>query len=71
MCFQWFRGRVGIFELLPVTDAVRGLILESQSSLLLREHAVKNGMTLLREDGWAKVRAGITSLEEVVRVSGA
>ncbi len=69
--FSGFRGRVGIFELLPVTDAVRGLILESQSSLLLREHAVKNGMTLLREDGWAKVRAGITSLEEVVRVSGA
>ena len=69
--FSGFRGRVGIFELLPVTDAVRGLILKSQSSLLLREHAVKNGMTLLREDGWAKVRAGITSLEEVVRVSGA
>ena len=69
--FSGFRGRVGIFELLPVTDAVRALILKSQSSLLLREHAVKNGMTLLREDGWAKVRAGITSLEEVVRVSGA
>ena len=66
-----FRGRVGIFELLPVTDAVRSLILESQSSLLLREHAVKNGMTLLRDDGWAKVRDGVTSLEEVVRVSGA
>ena len=69
--FSGFRGRVGIFELLPVTDAVRGLILESQSSLHLRNHAVENGMTLLREDGWAKVRAGITSLEEVVRVSGA
>ena len=69
--FSGFRGRIGIFELLPVTDAVRGLILKSQSSLILREHAVKNGMTLLREDGWAKVRAGITSLEEVVRVSGA
>ena len=69
--FSGFRGRVGIFELLPVTDAVRSLILESQSSLVLRKHAVKNGMTLLREDGWAKVRAGITALEEVVRVSGA
>jgi type II secretory ATPase GspE/PulE/Tfp pilus assembly ATPase PilB-like protein len=69
--FSGFRGRVGIFELLPVTDAVRALILKSQSSLLLREHAVKNGIILLREDGWAKVRAGITSLEEVVRVSGA
>jgi type II secretory ATPase GspE/PulE/Tfp pilus assembly ATPase PilB-like protein len=69
--FSGFRGRVGIFELLPVTDAVRSLILESQSSLTLREHAVQNGMTLLRDDGWNKVRAGITSLEEVVRVSGA
>ena len=69
--FSGFRGRVGIFELLPVTDAVRSLILDSQSSLVLREHAVANGMTLLREDGWAKVKAGITSLEEVVRVSGA
>ncbi|MEA1922985.1 MAG: GspE/PulE family protein [Pseudomonadota bacterium] len=68
--FSGFRGRVGIFELLPVTDAVRSLILESQSSLVLREHAVKNGMVLLREDGWAKVQAGITALEEVVRVSG-
>ncbi len=69
--FSGFRGRVGIFELLPVTDAVRTLILESQSSLVLREYAVKNGMVLLREDGWAKVKAGITALEEVVRVSGA
>jgi len=69
--FSGFRGRVGIFELLPVTDAVRSLILDSQSSLVLREHAVANGMTLLRDDGWAKVKAGITSLEEVVRVSGA
>ena len=68
--FSGFRGRVGIFELMPVTDEIRALILKSQSSLVLREHAVKNGMTLLREDGWAKVRAGITSLEEVVRVSG-
>ena len=69
--FSGFRGRVGIFELLPVTDAVRSLILDSQSSLVLRKHAVANGMTLLRDDGWAKVKAGITSLEEVVRVSGA
>jgi len=69
--FSGFRGRVGIFELLPVTDPVRALILENQSSLVLREYAVKNGMSLLREDGWRKVRAGITSLEEVVRVSGA
>ncbi len=69
--YSGFRGRVGIFELLPVTDTVRALILDSQSSMVLREHAVKNGMTLLRDDGWAKVRDGITSLEEVVRVSGA
>jgi len=68
--FSGFRGRVGIFELMPVTDEIRALILESQSSLVIREHAVARGMTLLREDGWAKVQAGITSLEEVVRVSG-
>ena len=68
--FSGFRGRVGIFELLPVTDEVRSLILESQSSLVIRDYAVEHGMTRLRQDGWAKVRAGITSLEEVVRVSG-
>jgi general secretion pathway protein E len=64
-----YRGRSGIFELLPVTEAVKELVLSRADAGALRAKAVSEGMRLLREDGWEKVRRGITTVEEVLRVT--
>jgi type II secretory ATPase GspE/PulE/Tfp pilus assembly ATPase PilB-like protein len=64
-----FRGRSGIYELLVVDDTVRQLILTKATSQLIRESARKKGMATLREDGWKKVSEGITTVEEVLRVT--
>jgi general secretion pathway protein E len=64
-----YRGRSGIYEFLPVSDAIRQLILKRSSADVIKEAAVKQGMRTLREDGWKKVREGITTVSEVVRVT--
>jgi type IV pilus assembly protein PilB len=66
-----FRGRVGIYELMQITDQLRRMILEKASADELRECARRDGMRTLREDGLDKVRRGMTSLGEVLRVLGA
>jgi len=64
-----YRGRQGIFELLLVNDPVRQLILKRASADAIKDAAVELGMTSLRDDGWRKVRLGITTVSEVVRVT--
>jgi general secretion pathway protein E len=64
-----YRGRQGIYELLLVSDQVRQLVLKRSSSDIIRDAAVKLGMRTLREDGWRTVRAGTTTVAEVVRVT--
>jgi len=64
-----FRGRSAIFELLPVTEGLKELVLSRADAGTLRAKAVGEGMRLLREDGWEKVRRGITTIEEVLRVT--
>jgi type II secretory ATPase GspE/PulE/Tfp pilus assembly ATPase PilB-like protein len=64
-----YRGRTGIFELLHVTDEVRQALAQPESASRLRELARSQGMTTLRRDGWRKVQAGITTVEEVLRVT--
>jgi general secretion pathway protein E len=64
-----YRGRIGIFELLIVDDAVRERIQGHSNASMIRDVAVRNGMKLLREDGLAKTLAGITTIDEVVRVT--
>jgi general secretion pathway protein E len=66
-----FRGRTGIFELMPVDDAVRAAILPGVGEEPLRAAARGAGMRTLREDGWRAARAGLTTVEEVLRVLGA
>ena len=66
-----YRGRAGIFELLPVSEGVKELILSRADSGAIRAKAVSEGMRLLRDDGWEKVRRGITTIEEVLRVTRA
>ena len=67
--YTGYRGRTGIYELLVVDDPLRRLIHEQRGEQALRQVAHENGMRVLREDGVAKALAGITSLEEVLRVS--
>jgi type II secretory ATPase GspE/PulE/Tfp pilus assembly ATPase PilB-like protein len=66
-----FRGRSGIFELLPVTEGIKELVLARADAGALRAKAAAEGMRPLREDGWEKVRRGITTIEEVLRVTRA
>ncbi|HUU92301.1 MAG TPA: ATPase, T2SS/T4P/T4SS family [Phycisphaerae bacterium] len=62
-----FRGRTGLFELMVACEPIREKIMDRASSGSIMTVAVKNGLRLLREDGWMKVRAGITTPEEVMR----
>ncbi len=63
-----YRGRTGIFELLLVTDRLREALTRMSGKGSVRELAVEEGMVTLRADGWHKVQAGITTVEEVLRV---
>ncbi len=64
-----FRGRVGIFELLHVTDAIESLVIARSSMNEIKQKAISEGMSTLRDDGWSKVLSGITTIEEVIRAS--
>jgi general secretion pathway protein E len=64
-----YRGRTGLFELLPTGDEVRRLAGERAATHLVQQAAVKAGMRTLRQDGWRKVRRGLTTLDEVLRVT--
>ncbi len=63
-----YRGRTGIYELLTVSDPIRQILLRNPDVGALRQAAREQGMTNLREDGWRKAKAGITTVEEVLRV---
>ncbi len=63
-----FRGRVGIFEVLEVTESIEYLVARNAPHVEIAEMAKSEGMRTLREEGFAKVREGITSLDEVLRV---
>ncbi len=64
-----YQGRVGIFELLKVSDAIRDLVQSHANAQAIRAQATAEGMMLLYDDGMRKVREGITSIDEVVRVT--
>ena len=64
-----FRGRTGLYELLQMTEGIDHLILQRCSSNAIKQKAVEEGMLTLRDDGWSKVLEGMTTVEEVVRVS--
>jgi general secretion pathway protein E len=64
-----YSHRVGIFEMMPVDDEIRKLIVKGADAGQLTDMARRNGMRNLREDGWIKVRDGVTTVEEVMRVT--
>jgi general secretion pathway protein E len=63
-----FRGRIGIFELLLMSDRMRDLLLGTPDIVALRRTAREDGLIPLRQDAWQKVQAGLTTVEEVLRV---
>ncbi|MDI6784824.1 MAG: GspE/PulE family protein, partial [bacterium] len=67
--YTGYKGRIGIFELLIVNDEIRDLVLERASTMHIARAAKKQGMQPMREDGWQKVLAGITTMDEVLRVT--
>ena len=62
-----YKGRVGLYEVMEVTEELRELILVGASALELRRKAIEEGMITLRRSGLRKVRDGVTTIEEVVR----
>jgi len=64
-----YRGRIGIFEMMVVTDDIRSLILENASPRDLRRVSAKQGMTNLRDDGFRHLAEGRTTVDEVLRVT--
>jgi general secretion pathway protein E len=69
-CFgSGYTGRVGIFELMELNDEIRKKIMRNEDSVELTTAARRNGMRNLREDGWLKVANGVTTAEEVLRVT--
>lgn len=66
---QGYKGRMGIYELLLVTEELRTPILARSPSSTISQIAIEQGMRLLRVDGWEKVKEGLTTVEEVLRVT--
>ena len=64
-----YLGRLGIFENLLVTDAIRPMIVARESANMIKQKGLQQGMQTLRDDGWVKVRNGTTTIEEVLRVT--
>src|ERR687892_273180 len=63
-----YRGRLGLYEVMPITEEIERLTVERRSSDDIRRAAIEQGMVTLREDGLEKVAAGLTSMEEIFRV---
>jgi len=69
-CFQTgYFGRSAIYELLTVDDEMRQMIMKNSDASMIKALAIEKGMSTLRQDGAAKVLQGITSVDEVVRVT--
>ena len=68
-CAEGYKGRVGIYQVMPVSEAMGRIIMENGNSMQLADQSRKEGIADLRESGLKKVRDGITSLEEINRVT--
>jgi type IV pilus assembly protein PilB len=64
-----YKGRTGIYELLRIDDDIRSAIISRSSAATIRQIAVEKGMRTLRQDAISKVKTGVTTIEEVVRVT--
>jgi type IV pilus assembly protein PilB len=63
-----YRGRIGVYEVMPVSETIERLTVENATAEQIKKIAIEEGMRTLRQDGFEKVRMGLTSIEEVLRV---
>jgi len=63
-----YRGRIGIFELMPLSDAIRELVVKRASAAEIKAQALREGMRTLRDDGLEKVLTGVSTIDEILRV---
>jgi type IV pilus assembly protein PilB len=68
-CNNGYKGRVGIYQVMPITEEIQRIILKGGSALDIAQQATREGVRTLRESGLLKVRQGMTSLEEVLSVT--
>ena len=68
-CNEGYKGRVGIYEVMPITDGIKKIILEGGNSMEIAEAADKDGIANLRKSALLKVKNGITGLVEANRVT--
>ena len=68
-CADGYKGRVGIYQVMPVSEAIGRIIMENGNAMQLADQASKEGVADLRMSGLKKVQAGVTSLEEINRVT--
>ena len=68
-CTRGYKGRTGVFQVMPVTEAIAELIVQNAGQEAIEKQALADGVMTMRQAGLVKVRAGITSLEEVLRVT--
>lgn len=67
--FTGFQGRSAIYEILPLSETIRELVVQRVPASKIKQQAIKEGMQTLRMNGWEKIKAGQTTLEEVLRVT--
>ena len=67
--FSGYRGRTGIYEIIPMNETLREMVIQKASSQQIKKKAVEMGMRTLRQDGWLKITSGLTTIEEVMRVT--
>ena len=68
-CSNGYKGRVGLYQVMPITEDMQRIILAEGSALDIQHEADRNGVRNLRQAGLAKVRAGVTTLEEIITVT--
>jgi type IV pilus assembly protein PilB len=69
LCTNGYKGRVGIYQVMPVTETIGRIIMEDGNAIQIAEQAKKEGVPDLRQSGLKKVKDGVTSLEEINRVT--
>jgi type IV pilus assembly protein PilB len=68
-CTNGYKGRVGLYQVMPITEAIQRIILSEGTALDIAQQAQKEGVRDLRQSGLVKVRSGVTTLEEVITVT--
>ena len=69
MCNNGYKGRVGLYQVMPISEEIQRIILRDGSALDIAEQAARDGVRTLRQAGLHKVKLGLTSLEEVLAVT--